>query len=71
MRRIYLERKEKAPMARLLGCSVQHVNSALRGDKDSELVMQIRTEALKRGGFYIPTRKRVTELQDAPVTNGE
>jgi hypothetical protein len=71
MKRIFLDTKEKAPIARLFKCTAQHVNSALRGDKDSELVMRIRMEALKRGGFYIPKRIQLKEWQETPEMNSE
>jgi hypothetical protein len=69
MRKIYLERTEKAPLARYFNCTIQHVNNALRGDKDSPLVMRIRMEALKRGGFYIPARKKIYGWHDTTKTN--
>ena len=63
MRKILIDSKEKQRIAAYCNCSVQQVSRALRGVSESALSLQIRDEAIRRGGF----KMKIRHVQSMPV----
>jgi hypothetical protein len=58
MKRIIVERGETSRIARLFTVTDQAVRDALKGKLTSERGQQIREEAMRAGGFYVPRRRK-------------